>query len=113
METSIFNSVCRRSHVLFLYIFLVTIDLHILPPLKTELNPLHISIVHACGSLVCTLYTVHCTHILTYLHTTALQVSSFLNDLDKGKPVARLIKQRMPHVLPHRDRVIIFRNAHI
>ena len=39
-----------------------------------------------------------------------LKVSSLLNDLSKGKAQARLIKQTLPHILPHRERVMLFRS---
>ncbi len=38
-----------------------------------------------------------------------LRVSSFTADLDKGKKSATLLVQKMPHVLPHEERVVLFR----
>jgi len=38
-----------------------------------------------------------------------LKVHSLLNDLAKNKPQANLIKQKLPHILPHRERVLLFR----
>ena len=36
-------------------------------------------------------------------------MSSLLSDLEKGKAAARLIIHRLPHIIPHQDRVVLFR----
>ena len=38
-----------------------------------------------------------------------IRFSSFTSDLDKGKKSAALLIQKMPHVIPHEDRVLLFR----
>ncbi len=38
-----------------------------------------------------------------------IRVASFMSDLEKCKKSATLIVQKMPHVLPHADRVVLFR----
>lgn len=35
--------------------------------------------------------------------------NTFLNDLDKGKRYALILLQKMPHIIPHEDRVKLFR----
>ena len=37
-------------------------------------------------------------------------MNNMVNDLAKGKPIPRLIKQKLPHIMPHRERVLMFRN---
>lgn len=38
-----------------------------------------------------------------------IKVPSFLADLDKGRRVPQLLLQTMPHIIPHEDRVRLFR----
>ncbi|XP_058789046.1 ubiquitin-protein ligase E3B isoform X2 [Phymastichus coffea] len=38
-----------------------------------------------------------------------IRLSSFLTDLEKKKPVAVLILSKMPHILPHSERLLLFR----
>jgi len=38
-----------------------------------------------------------------------VKVGSLLSDLEKGKPAAKLIIQKLPHIIPHQDRVVLFR----
>ncbi|XP_014290363.1 ubiquitin-protein ligase E3B [Halyomorpha halys] len=38
-----------------------------------------------------------------------IRISSFLNDLDKGKKAAQLLLAKMPHIIPHSERVQLFR----
>lgn len=38
-----------------------------------------------------------------------LKMSLFLKDLDAGKPVALAILNLLPHIIPHKERVLIFR----
>ena len=38
-----------------------------------------------------------------------VKIGSLFGDIDKGKPVAKLIISRLPHVLPHQERVLLFR----
>lgn len=38
-----------------------------------------------------------------------LKMSLFLKDLDAGKPVAQAILTLLPHIIPHKERVLIFR----
>ena len=38
-----------------------------------------------------------------------VKLGCLFSDIDKGKPVAKLIISRLPHVLPHQDRVLLFR----
>ena len=37
-------------------------------------------------------------------------MNNMVNDLAKGKPIPRLIKQKIPHIMPHRERVLMFRD---
>lgn len=38
-----------------------------------------------------------------------IRISSFMTDLEKGKKVPALLLQTMPHIIPHDDRVRLFR----
>lgn len=38
-----------------------------------------------------------------------IKVSSFLVDLEKGRRAPQLLLQTMPHIIPHEDRVRLFR----
>lgn len=38
-----------------------------------------------------------------------IKVSSFVADLDKGRRAQQLLLQTMPHIIPHEDRVRLFR----
>ncbi|GLV32551.1 uncharacterized protein CBL_00739 [Carabus blaptoides fortunei] len=38
-----------------------------------------------------------------------VRVSAFMADLDKGKRAAQVLLQRMPHIIPHEERVQLFR----
>ncbi|CAM1325746.1 UBE3B (predicted) [Pycnogonum litorale] len=38
-----------------------------------------------------------------------VRVNSFMNDLDKGKRSAQILLQKVPHIIPHKERVILFR----
>jgi len=38
------------------------------------------------------------------------RISTLVGDLAKGKTAAHLIKQNLPHIIPHRERVLLFRN---
>jgi len=37
------------------------------------------------------------------------QISAFMSDLEKCKKSSLLLIERMPHILPHSDRVVLFR----
>lgn len=38
-----------------------------------------------------------------------IKVSSFMNDLEKGKKTAQILMQKVPHIVPHKERVVLFR----
>ena len=38
-----------------------------------------------------------------------IKFSSFLGDLEKGRKATQLLVQKMPHVIPHNERVVLFR----
>ncbi|XP_014255272.1 ubiquitin-protein ligase E3B isoform X1 [Cimex lectularius] len=38
-----------------------------------------------------------------------IRISSFMNDLDKGKKTTQLLLAKMPHIIPHSERVQLFR----
>uniref|UniRef100_A0A1B6DG25 Ubiquitin-protein ligase E3B n=1 Tax=Clastoptera arizonana TaxID=38151 RepID=A0A1B6DG25_9HEMI len=38
-----------------------------------------------------------------------MRISAFMNDLDKGKKQTQLLLQKMPHIIPHEERVQLFR----
>ncbi|UYV76096.1 UBE3B [Cordylochernes scorpioides] len=38
-----------------------------------------------------------------------IKVPSFMADLEKGKKTAQLLMQKMPHIIPHKERVVLFR----
>ncbi|XP_076363103.1 ubiquitin-protein ligase E3B [Tachypleus tridentatus] len=38
-----------------------------------------------------------------------IRVSNFMNDLEKGKKAAQVLMQRVPHIIPHKERVVLFR----
>ena len=38
-----------------------------------------------------------------------IKFSSFLGDLEKGRKATQLLVQKMPHVIPHSERVVLFR----
>lgn len=38
-----------------------------------------------------------------------LKISLFLRDLEMGKPIARTILTLLPHIMPHKERILIFR----
>ncbi|KAI0213900.1 Ubiquitin-protein ligase E3B [Lamellibrachia satsuma] len=39
-----------------------------------------------------------------------IKASFFIAELDRGKKAAQFLLQRVPHIIPHRDRVILFRS---
>ncbi|XP_022242610.1 ubiquitin-protein ligase E3B-like isoform X2 [Limulus polyphemus] len=38
-----------------------------------------------------------------------IRVSNFMSDLEKGKKAAQVLMQRVPHIIPHKERVVLFR----
>lgn len=38
-----------------------------------------------------------------------IKVTSFMNDLEKGKKAAQVLMQKVPHIVPHKERVVLFR----
>ena len=38
-----------------------------------------------------------------------IRLSGFMSDLDKGKKSSQLLIAKMPHVIPHEERVVLFR----
>ena len=38
-----------------------------------------------------------------------VKVGNLFNDLDKGRPIAKMIISKLPHVIPHNERVLLFR----
>lgn len=38
-----------------------------------------------------------------------LKIHAFMSEYDKGTPRAHLLLEKMPHVIPHKDRVLLFR----
>lgn len=38
-----------------------------------------------------------------------LKVSSFIKDLENGKKTAQILMQKVPHIIPHKERVVLFR----
>lgn len=38
-----------------------------------------------------------------------LKISAFMADLDKGRRAPQLLLQTMPHIIPHEERVLLFR----
>ncbi|KAJ8948179.1 hypothetical protein NQ318_010452 [Aromia moschata] len=41
-----------------------------------------------------------------------IKVSAFMADLEKGRRAPQLLLQTMPHIIPHEDRVRLFREVH-
>ncbi|EEC03345.1 ubiquitin-transferase, putative [Ixodes scapularis] len=44
------------------------------------------------------------THLIT-----DMKVSTFMGDLEKGKKAAQVLMQKVPHIIPHKERVVLFR----
>jgi len=44
-----------------------------------------------------------------WLMTKEVKTSVFIKDLEQGKPIAKAIIQLIPHIIPHKERVLIFR----
>ncbi|XP_042146688.1 ubiquitin-protein ligase E3B isoform X2 [Ixodes scapularis] len=38
-----------------------------------------------------------------------MKVSTFMGDLEKGKKAAQVLMQKVPHIIPHKERVVLFR----
>ncbi|KAL1483940.1 hypothetical protein MTO96_032867, partial [Rhipicephalus appendiculatus] len=38
-----------------------------------------------------------------------VKVSAFMSDLEKGKKAAQVLLQKVPHIIPHKERVVLFR----
>ncbi|XP_064460486.1 ubiquitin-protein ligase E3B-like isoform X2 [Ornithodoros turicata] len=38
-----------------------------------------------------------------------VRVGPFMNDLEKGKKAAQVLMQKVPHIIPHKERVVLFR----
>lgn len=49
------------------------------------------------------------TVVLITISYRELRVSSFMKDLEHGKKSAQTILQKIPHIIPHKERVVLFR----
>ncbi|XP_030752735.1 ubiquitin-protein ligase E3B isoform X2 [Sitophilus oryzae] len=93
----------------FLNIFLYKAVLGNLFDIKTIQNNTLFQSLH---TLLMVLYKRDCWHSYTppgHWLIKDIKVSSFLIDLEKGKRAPQLLLQTMPHIIPHEDRVRLFR----
>ncbi|XP_077995296.1 ubiquitin-protein ligase E3B-like [Glandiceps talaboti] len=70
------------------------------------------NLFNSCHNLLMLLYDRDCRRQFTtenHWLMKELKPSVFVSELEKAKRRAQLILQKLPHVIPHRDRVILFR----
>ncbi|PBC33652.1 Ubiquitin-protein ligase E3B [Apis cerana cerana] len=123
MKMEILTGLCYQDKILYhMYLFLGTLGPHC--GLKAFLD-------HLAANTKCTapefqmliLFSDCMTHYVTILDDMEMyeqqdpfklsdfevRVSGFLADLEKGRRGAALLLSKMPHVIPHSERVVLFR----
>ncbi|KAH7646304.1 Ubiquitin-protein ligase E3B [Dermatophagoides farinae] len=70
------------------------------------------TLLNSTHSLLMLLYKRDCRRPFTppdHWLIKELRVSSFMKDLEHGKKSAQTILQKIPHIIPHKERVVLFR----
>ncbi|XP_042898295.1 ubiquitin-protein ligase E3B [Parasteatoda tepidariorum] len=70
------------------------------------------ALLNSAHTLLMLLYKRDCRHPYTpadHWLIKDIRVSSFMNDLEKGKKAAQVLMQKVPHIIPHKERVVLFR----
>ncbi|XP_070571587.1 ubiquitin-protein ligase E3B-like [Ptychodera flava] len=70
------------------------------------------NLFNSCHNLLMLLYDRDCRRSFTpenHWLMKDLKASVFVSELEKAKRRAQIVLQKIPHVIPHRDRVILFR----
>ncbi|XP_075746500.1 ubiquitin-protein ligase E3B-like isoform X1 [Rhipicephalus microplus] len=66
----------------------------------------------SCHTLLMLLYKRDCRRSYTppdHWLIKDVKVSTFMSDLEKGKKAAQVLLQKVPHIIPHKERVVLFR----
>ncbi|XP_070389729.1 ubiquitin-protein ligase E3B [Dermacentor albipictus] len=66
----------------------------------------------SCHTLLMLLYKRDCRRSYTppdHWLIKDVKVSTFMGDLEKGKKAAQVLLQKVPHIIPHKERVVLFR----
>lgn len=66
----------------------------------------------SCHTLLMLLYKRDCRRSYTppdHWLIKDVKVSAFMSDLEKGKKAAQVLLQKVPHIIPHKERVVLFR----
>lgn len=66
----------------------------------------------SCHTLLMVLYKRDCRRSYTppdHWLIKDVKVSTFMSDLEKGKKAAQVLLQKVPHIIPHKERVVLFR----
>lgn len=66
----------------------------------------------SCHTLLMLLYKRDCRRSYTppdHWLIKDVKVSVFMAELDKGKKAAQVLLQKVPHIIPHKERVVLFR----
>ncbi|XP_077511129.1 ubiquitin-protein ligase E3B [Amblyomma americanum] len=66
----------------------------------------------SCHALLMLLYKRDCRRSYTppdHWLIKDVKVSAFMGDLEKGKKAAQVLLQKVPHIIPHKERVVLFR----
>ncbi|KAG8189904.1 hypothetical protein JTE90_018685 [Oedothorax gibbosus] len=74
------------------------------------------ALLTSAHTLLMLLYKRDCRHSYTppdHWLIKEVRVSSFMNDLEKGKKAAQVLMQQVPHIIPHKERVVLFKNASV
>ncbi|GFT97388.1 ubiquitin-protein ligase E3B [Nephila pilipes] len=70
------------------------------------------ALLTSAHTLLMLLYKRDCRHAYTppdHWLIKEIRVSSFMSDLEKGKKAAQVLMQKVPHIIPHKERVVLFR----
>ncbi|GIY67610.1 ubiquitin-protein ligase E3B [Caerostris darwini] len=70
------------------------------------------ALLTSAHTLLMLLYKRDCRHPYTqsdHWLIKEIRVSSFMSDLEKGKKAAQVLMQKVPHIIPHKERVVLFR----
>lgn len=70
------------------------------------------SLLMSAHTLLMLLYKRDCRHSYTppeHWLIKEIKVGSFMSDLERGKKAAQVLMQKVPHIIPHKERVVLFR----
>ncbi|KAF8796101.1 Ubiquitin-protein ligase E3B like protein [Argiope bruennichi] len=70
------------------------------------------TLLQSAHTLLMLLYKRDCRHSYTppdHWLIKEIRVSTFLSDLERGKKAAQVLMQKVPHIIPHKERVVLFR----